>query len=332
MGVYRNYKRAVLWGVGLICAAYVLNIVGLYTLYCGPKGDAAWVNALYGVKEAYAKSIEEPKVLLVSGSSLHFGLSAETMEAALEVPVVNLGTHAGLLEYVYARARRSLKPGDLVIVAPEYAMYTIDNLSSAVRSDYLVSFDKTYLRGLPVREQFEILQGYMNPIRRLEKHLDYIRKQKKDLKKRRYIDTLNSHGDESKNIAYTGESYPAVSLGTDLDTKSPLMVELTHLIEWCQSNDVQVLMSWPGTLKFQESHLNAARIEQLKDYWRSHAVEILGEPEDFFCSPELLFDTEYHLNLQGVAWRTKLLLDLLEQNEVYQHWALSNAASLTSLQ
>ena len=322
MAVYRSYKTAVLWGVWIICAAYIFNIIGLYTIYCGPKGDSAWVNAILGVKEAYAESIEEPKLLLVAGSSLHYGLSAAQAEETLGVPVVNMGTHAGLLEYAYVRAQRSLEPGDMVIVAPEYSMYGQGHLLSAVRSDYLVSFDKAYLRGRPIAEQFAIVQGYLNPIHRLKKHLDYIRKRKKNFKNKRYFKSLNNQGDESENVAYTGESYPRISFKTDFDSFAPRAVELAHFIKWCQINDVLVFMSWPGTLEFKESTLNAARLEQFKDFWRSHDVEILGEPEDFCCAPEFLFNTQYHLNLNGVAWRTELLLELLQQSDDYQQWAI----------
>jgi hypothetical protein len=234
--------------------------------------------------------------------------------------VVNLGTHAGLLEYSYIRALRSLKPGDLVVLAPEYSMYGRADLSSAVRSDFLVSFDKPYLRGLPAAEQFEILQGYLSPLRRLHKHLDYIRKRIKYQKRKLYIKLLNKHGDEFENVAYSGDKMAAVSLRYGLDPESPRVMELTSVFEWCRSNDVEVLMSWPGTLEFQESPLNAHHVELIKDYWRSHSVEILGEPGDFFCAPELLYNTHYHLNLQGVAWRTELLLEFMQQNEVYQQW------------
>jgi hypothetical protein len=320
MAAYRSYKNAVLFGGGFICAVYLLNVVAVYTFYCGPRKDSQWTEAILGVKEAYAESVDGPKVVLVAGSSVHYGLSAKSMEAALDVPVVNLGTHGALYEYSYVRAKRSLSSGDLVIVAPEYSMYDPGDLHSAVRSDYLVNFDKAYLKSRPLLEQFEILQGFLNPVRGVERNVDYIRKRDENLKKERYFGSVNENGDETKNVAYTGDIYPAISFTTEMDPKSPRLKELSNFIDWCRGNEVQVLVTWPATLKFKEAPLNAVRIAQTKTYWRSHEIEVIGEPEDFFCEPELLFDTQYHLNLEGVAWRTSLLLEMLRESPGFKAW------------
>jgi hypothetical protein len=320
MRAHTKYKRSVLCAVGCIVFAYALNIIAIYTIYCGPGGDAAWINALYRVKEAYSNSIEGPKVLFISGSSGHFGFSAEQAELELEVPVVNFATHAALREYSYERAKRVLKSGDLVIVAPEYSQYSTTSVTNRVYSDYLTSFDKAYLRALPASNQFEIVQAHINPLYRLKRHLEYIRKREKDAKRKRHTKSLNTNGDDSKNLAYNGAALEPVILD-QLEENAYVMQRITEFINWCRSNNIVVLATWPGTLELDDADEYQAYLSQYRDYWRSMDVEVLGKPEDFFYAIELFFDTEYHLNLEGVKLRTVFLLQLLDQSSSYQQWA-----------
>ena len=88
------------------------------------SGDTAWLRGLYERKEAAARRIAEPKIVLIGGSGTHYSFSAEYLAKRTGIPAVNLGTHAGLgLEYLLYRARRSLRPGDVAVLAIEPPLY-----------------------------------------------------------------------------------------------------------------------------------------------------------------------------------------------------------------
>src|SRR4051812_36376231 len=94
-------------------------------------GEVAFVAGVYARKTvAAARSAEraaaqhKPRVVILGGSGALFGVDAELMERKLGVPCVNLAVHAGLgTRYLLARARRDLRPGDVVVLTPEYQLW-----------------------------------------------------------------------------------------------------------------------------------------------------------------------------------------------------------------
>jgi len=84
--------------------------------------DPAWVTSIYQQKIARAEQVKAPRrILLVGGSSTHFGLSAEELQEKLGIPVLNLGLHAGLgLDAIDKLVQDEIRPDDIVILFPEH--------------------------------------------------------------------------------------------------------------------------------------------------------------------------------------------------------------------
>src|SRR5437867_996123 len=69
--------------------------IGLFHLQLGvPTEGSRWCYELIQIKRKKAESIAGPKLLLVGGSSILFGLSAEEIQRKTSYPTVNFGTHA----------------------------------------------------------------------------------------------------------------------------------------------------------------------------------------------------------------------------------------------
>ncbi|MER3433500.1 MAG: hypothetical protein C4288_08720 [Leptolyngbya sp. ERB_1_1] len=84
--------------------------------------DPAWVTSIYQQKIARAEQVKAPRrILLVGGSSTHFGLSAEELQEKFGIPVLNLGLHAGLgLDAIDKLVQDEIRPDDIVILFPEH--------------------------------------------------------------------------------------------------------------------------------------------------------------------------------------------------------------------
>lgn len=64
---------------------------------------------------------DEPKIILLGGSSLGFGLDEELLEYATGYKVVNLGLHAGFGNlFVTELSKANINPGDIVLCGYEY--------------------------------------------------------------------------------------------------------------------------------------------------------------------------------------------------------------------
>src|SRR5689334_19236212 len=82
-----------------------------------------------------ADSLPSPKILLVGGSNVRFGFSAEQIERDTRVPAVNLALSADLgVDYLLYLTRSVAKPGDTVVMALEYDFYDSDELVTSANA------------------------------------------------------------------------------------------------------------------------------------------------------------------------------------------------------
>jgi hypothetical protein len=74
-------------------------------------------------KHLLLENTASPKIVFVGGSNLAFGLDSAILEQRLQQPVVNMGMCDMFgLRYIFGEITESIKPGDLVVVVPEYYM------------------------------------------------------------------------------------------------------------------------------------------------------------------------------------------------------------------
>lgn len=75
--------------------------------------------------------INEPKIIMVSGSSSSYGLDQKMLEEASGYRVANLGLHAGMNELFYSElSKQNINPGDIVLLGYEYGWYKKDAFTS----------------------------------------------------------------------------------------------------------------------------------------------------------------------------------------------------------
>ena len=155
----RSTRRfAVVWllttaGLAALLPVFTFAFVNRYD-----SGEVAFVEGLYQRKAAALRRAAEradatgkPRLAVVGGSGALFGVDAELIELKLGVPCVNLATHAGLGgEYILDRARRELRRGDVVLLCPEYELWTTPDAGTLTDLEwaYAATYDKRFLLGL----------------------------------------------------------------------------------------------------------------------------------------------------------------------------------------
>lgn len=124
----KYYKRTDSWlkffalviGISLIIAIPLSATV----LYASAQSDAYGETYYAALKTKYDRitSLEEPKVVVIGGSSVAFGIDSKIAEAELHMPVVNFGLYAAFgLQCMLDLSVDSLGAGDIVVIAPEFS-------------------------------------------------------------------------------------------------------------------------------------------------------------------------------------------------------------------
>ena len=111
----------------LILLAILLPVGALASL--GFLTPPQYKNTFLGeLSDKYQRlySIDEPKIILIGGSSVAFGYNTKLMQEKLGMPVVNFGLYASLgTKIMLDLAADSIGKGDIVILAPEMDPQTL---------------------------------------------------------------------------------------------------------------------------------------------------------------------------------------------------------------
>lgn len=268
-------------------------------------------------KHRYAQSIQKPKIILVGGSNLAFGIASDSIEKALNKPVVNFGLYAGFgLTFVLKEAISEVKEGDVVMLCPEYYLRKPgDNFSKQMAvfayplADDFVEYDD-FIDRIAIKAEF---------YSRYARNLIFLPNRIKlpsvnDTISGYFRKGFNKNGDAISHL----NNPPIQPLGDLFDIKdedySLEIQEINQFINEVRQKQASVFWYYPSFSqegydknkkklivyeKLIQDKINCPKINQIKD-------EIY--PVSCF------YDTHFHLNAPCRLKRTQKLIKLLKQN------------------
>jgi hypothetical protein len=105
----------------LLLLIVVLSLTALFLL--APKDELSYYSAMEDKIKRF-EQIQSPKIILVGGSNLTFGIDSKRIESEFDLPVVNMSLQAMLgLEFMLNQVEDRVKKGDIVLLSPEYALF-----------------------------------------------------------------------------------------------------------------------------------------------------------------------------------------------------------------
>ncbi len=133
-------------GASLLLYAALFGLILDRPLSLGPP------RALLDARLARAEGIMGPKLVILAGSNGPYSHRCETMEPILGRPCVNGGLAVGFsLDYLFARWKPRLHPGDIVYLPLEEAHFTRPRQADALGPDaaIMARHDRVTLASLP---------------------------------------------------------------------------------------------------------------------------------------------------------------------------------------
>lgn len=295
----------------LICLLIIITLTtgGLKFLLPSKKNyNSAFVDKLDLLK----KNKTNRKILLIGGSSVGWGLSAEQIEKATNIITINLGHHAGFglidfQEFILS----CLTPEDLIIFSPEWSFYnnpteydtaTLNNLFQ--NSTYLELTNK------PIITKIKSIL-----LKKVSLH------QKDDKSNPYKYDCLNINGDIISHCGLKPEGpkkYSVDFVNFDLETFTKTFKYISR---------VKCVLLFPPT---QESIYleNKKLFEKLQDVLSRSKINFIDSINSNLYHESDFFDKEYHLKCDVKTVRTKKVITyisrLIKSSEINQHHLNSN--------
>lgn len=285
-------------------------------------------NAATRDKQLLLENEPSPRIILVGGSNLLFGINSPEIERRTAHHPINMGLNVGDgLSFMLKHVEPWLRPGDIVIVSPEYEHFGdfYNGLGPFLfaEAEHNPSVIRRFTRGnfLEVMNKGFIIAGGI--FRYTVEQRGKTERQWIENKSHVYHrDAFNRYGDLVEHYPLTlrlKEGYSAPRSITAHATPETIIRAIDGLNQFgdaCAQRRVRVFYSFPPipTDLFERQgtaiqQVEAALQRRLRFQMLDHASEVIF-PLDHF------FDGFYHLTAEGAMKRTTRLLDRLEERGI----------------
>lgn len=261
------------------------------------------------------KVAESPKIVLIGGSGCQFGFVSELLEEHFHRPVINTGAHACLgLQLQVNLFRDAFRPGDLVVLIPEYDQYSVPVLFSGCLDESMLRIMlSNYPKGLTKLTRDQWYSSLPFVPRYMAKTLLHFTATA-DPWSPYSVKSINQYGDETnwENRPAWYKDNPHIEHIIDTPYEEALFF-LRELKDECQKDSVTLLL-FPPALAKSEYDYNTAYIEKLQTVLAENSTPFCALP-DRYCLPDsLYFDSYYHMTYEGAYKRTKMVIEDIEKN------------------
>lgn len=267
------------------------------------------------VKSDLLKNTPSPRIILVGGSNVAFGIDSELMESRLGMPVINLGMHGGIGRSTYNELREYIQPGDIVVLMPEYIIFWSKEIlegNDVVLAQWM-EYDLNQLR-LVDPDRVPMLILTMAQIKATRQFASLFLDA--DLDRGIYnSQNFNSHGDF---IGQVDADKPIKNLQIDpYFNSSDYYMETYHFFEQfnmdAKSKGAVVYFEFPAS---RALNCKVTGKERLEEFYATllnwTTIPVLTEMKEICYPNSYFFDTNYHLNGVGRRVMTeRIIKDLL---------------------
>ncbi len=268
-------------------------------------------------KHTRLDTLSSPKIVLVGGSNIMFGLSAKMLEDTFKIPAENLGLGGALgLNFMLNEALPSVKKGDIIIVSTEYFLDKGDNNVLLFMSDIfppakkLLTFDSKIdeFRAKLLYKIFSIRNAFLLPANDIHENID-------DKTNVHFRGAFNKQGDIMSHINNPLPTYlkDKTIFNSKQDYNEGIKV-LNRFAEKIKLKGAKVFFTFPAQPQSVYDQNKAVFDDLAKNMEQKGKFKVLDTPEKMVLPDSLFFDTVNHPRAIGRDIRTQRLIESLKQN------------------
>jgi hypothetical protein len=270
---------------------------------------------------ASGEAIQRPKLVILAGSNGPYSHRCETIAPIVGLPCVNAGVAVGIgLDYLFARWKPLLRPGDTVYLPMEEAQYVRPRATADLGPDaaIMLRHDRTTLSMLPPRRQIAAL--FAGDLRGAVMSLIETALEEGGFEDPRTVASggTNAAGDHIGHTAALAASnraalatiapfHPAASqIASGYGTE-----QIVAFLGWAKANGVRVIGGLPTG--FIDSPIRDDALAAIGTIYRAHDADFLELPNHGRYPRDAFFDTQDHLNEAAQIGHSIAVADVLSR-------------------
>lgn len=264
--------------------------------------------------------IDKPKLLVVGGSSVIYGIDNKELSNNLGMPVYNMGSSAGLgLDYLLYDAKKEIKKDDIVLLQLEYPLYgEMPDYSEQKIAIVWDNYDSFYWENLNFKEKMQLIYG-ISPKLILEKIKTILLGRKNIDQGIEDVKWIDEYGMIQSNTVENSDKKKLLNLIEKKVVNDEILNEnkqesIENFLAYCRRKNVEVYVIFPPYLydKKRFNKEDQKEVQKIKDFWKSNNVKVIGDYTDTLYDIEDFCNSVYHLNTNGREKHTKMLIERLK--------------------
>lgn len=283
------------------------------------ESEVQWIKSIYEKKVELARSTKaQRRLLIVGGSGTHFGVDTQQIEQELDIPVFNMGLHAGLgLNAILATVLDEIRSGDIVLLIPEYDLIMANDGTGYYSSSFGAAVNRPGIGGVDSEEVVReiMLMGVPGSDRILQKI--------KGLQ-RTFSSTDTDNADTIKTSVTRKEAYSERNIDKrgnpivlPIGNPRPAHIKHSNISEYSslrlqvfrnqvEEAEATLVLALPWVLvKSKEENLQ--KIQAVENDLNEIADVIHDEEFNLKNKPKLFGDTNYHMSYHGRQMRSSAM-------------------------
>ena len=266
-------------------------------------------------------SIEEPKVVVVGGSSVAFGLESEILEKYVGMPVVNFGLYAALgTKVMLDLSKAGIGEGDIVVLAPELDAQTMSMYFNSETTLQATDDNPWMLRYVAPEHYFSLLGSLWGHI---GQKLEYQRDGAPNPSGVYNGNNFNEYGDleyerPSNMMALYYDPNTMINLDESI-LDGEFIDYINDYVKYCEKRGATVYYSFcpMNHMALAEGTTDESIAAFEKILKEKINCKFISDIEDYILAPGYFYDTNFHLNDAGSEYRTlKLCEDLMFEMDI----------------
>lgn len=254
-------------------------------------------------------TLSSPRLLLLGGSNVAFGLDSRTIGDSLKLNVQNVALHAGNgLRFTLEETLNRTKIGDIIVIMPEYQQFfgEYNGDSNTLPTTVYYSGEDAW-KSLAPQQYLTVIAGLPYQIKS-----NFLSRRKGKFEEWEYASyNFNEFGDEEAHWKFLS---PKPNDNTPKITNSLKTEDIEDFIKLKKRIDdkgATVLLFWP--INSQTGYeINKEKIKELQTEFENEGIFFYNSPEYFIEPDSLQFDGGYHMNGLGVKESTRRFISLMK--------------------
>ncbi len=290
--------------IGFTIPMVIFFILGLFL----PATPRASKSLLFGAlkKDSRLKSTPSPRIIFIGGSNLSFGLNSQTIKDELNLNPINTAIHVNIgLNYMLSNTIQYVKRKDIIILVPEYEHFYWDyNRGTQHLFRTIFDVNPSKIRLLNQIQMLNIVKYIPKYTVSKFKSTEYINVKENMVYG---VNSFNQYGDTYTHWELGRKKFKPYSKIRGEFNQS-VMERIKEFQAEIEKRNATLLISFPGLQ--DASYFNMTeQIKKVEAEYIKNGLIVLGSSKRYMIPDKMMFNTPYHLNKNGVDYRTSLLIE-----------------------